>query len=263
MLRAVILLLALAASKAQAECALDPARLVAHAGGAIEGRAYSNSRNALDSNYAKGHRLFEIDLDWTSDGRLVLVHGWDSSFAEWYEGADRYDRKKSARPSLAEFKTLKMKHGLTQMTVEDLSSWLTDHRDAYAVTDVKSGSNVDALGQVAKTLGKMNAQVIPQIYGFEEFEPVKRLGFDHIILTLYQTGATKEELLAFSGLKGLFAVTMTEGRALANALALELRKNGVFVYVHTINDAARWDALHRQGVSGLYTDALIYSDLGK
>ena len=63
-----------------------PARppLIAHAGGGIAGVTYSNSREALDHSYGKGLRLFEIDLNWTTDGHLVLVHDWQDSSRDWF-----------------------------------------------------------------------------------------------------------------------------------------------------------------------------------
>ncbi len=53
-----------------------PARrlLIAHAGGGLAEGTYSNSQEALDHSYAKGHRCFEIDLSWTTDAGLVLAH---------------------------------------------------------------------------------------------------------------------------------------------------------------------------------------------
>src|ERR1039458_4726270 len=52
------------------------ARMVAHAGGAVRGETYTNSRDALDQHYAMGYRVFELDFDWTSDGHLVISHDW-------------------------------------------------------------------------------------------------------------------------------------------------------------------------------------------
>ena len=53
---------------------------IAHAMGGIDGYAYSNSMEAFEENYAKGHRLFEVDLHFTSDGKLVLWHSWDYQY---------------------------------------------------------------------------------------------------------------------------------------------------------------------------------------
>jgi len=51
-------------------------RSIAHAGGEYRGIAYSNSLEALNANYARGLRLFEMDLSWTSDEQLAAIHDW-------------------------------------------------------------------------------------------------------------------------------------------------------------------------------------------
>ena len=49
-------------------------KFIAHAGGGIGNLSYTNSRDALDTNYRHGHRFFELDLDWTKDDKLVLIN---------------------------------------------------------------------------------------------------------------------------------------------------------------------------------------------
>ena len=96
--------------------------LIAHAGGEVGGRVGQNSLEALNRNYAKGHRYFEIDFCWTSDNRLVLIHDWERSFRELFDGA-----KDIEKPSLERFKSMKMKHGMTQMSLASLLLWLSKH----------------------------------------------------------------------------------------------------------------------------------------
>lgn len=47
--------------------------MIAHAGGGINGLSYSNSIEALDLNYDKGFRIFELDFSWTSEGQSVFA----------------------------------------------------------------------------------------------------------------------------------------------------------------------------------------------
>lgn len=60
--------------------------LVAHAGSGINGQNYSNSIEALNLNYGKGFRTFEIDLSCTSDDKLICLHDWGNSFKKsvWF-----------------------------------------------------------------------------------------------------------------------------------------------------------------------------------
>jgi glycerophosphoryl diester phosphodiesterase len=232
-----------------------PAVLVAHAGGGFAGETYSNSLEALDRNYTNGHRLFEIDLNWTTDEHLVLVHDWDNSFKKWFAAA-------GVQPSLKEFKTLKMKSDLTQMTLEDLYTWLRDHKYAYIVTDVKE-RNLAALRVIARTAGGLKRHFIPQIYHFSELGPVRGLGFENVIFTVYRSRATPDQVLSFGTTNDLFAITMPRKWALSFSLPQGLKRRGVFVYAHTVNSLDVWRDLRAAGVSGIYTDFLTPAEVGR
>ncbi len=234
-----------------------PARplLIARAGGGIAEGTYSNSQEALDQSYAKGHRRFEIDLNWTADTRLVLAHDWNGTFKKWFADAD-------TPPSLEEFKLMEMKDGLTQMTLEDLYEWLRRHEDAYIVTDVKE-RNLDALRVIAETAGSLKERFIPQIYHFGELGSVRALGFENVIFTVYRTRATPGQVLSFGSNNDLFAVTMPWKWALSLSLPQELRKRGVFVYAHTVNSLDVWRELQDVGVSGIYTDFLNPAEIAR
>lgn len=63
--------------KAIALFSKDVDRFIAHAGGAVQGKTYTNSLEALNASYKKGFRLFELDIIKTSDGEFVAAHNWN------------------------------------------------------------------------------------------------------------------------------------------------------------------------------------------
>ncbi len=97
-------------------------KYIAHAGGGIGKMSYTNSRDALDANYRRSHRFFEIDLNWTSDGQLVLIHDWQGNFRDLFPTS-----KIAGTPSLQEFLRLKMKNNLTPISFAGLADWLRAH----------------------------------------------------------------------------------------------------------------------------------------
>lgn len=232
---------------------ISPPLLIAHAGGAFEGRVGQNSLEALDSNYEKGHRYFEIDFCWTSDDRLVLIHDWERSLRELFMDVTK-------QPSLEQFESMKMKHNMTQLSLGSLFQWLREHRDAKIITDVKE-KNLNALRIIADNSAKLRNNFIPQIYNLSEFETVKRLGFEKIILTLYRSSLSDEDVIKFAVDKRPFAVTMTVRRAFSSFLPAELRRKGVIVYAHTINSIEAFCYLVRKGIHGIYTDEIVFEDL--
>jgi glycerophosphoryl diester phosphodiesterase len=67
---------------------------------------------ALNENYGKGFRFFEIDFSWTSDGKLVAIHDWQGALSGMYIVSEGM-----GIPTEAEFVNLKMKAGLTQLSL--------------------------------------------------------------------------------------------------------------------------------------------------
>ncbi len=231
----------------------DAPTLIAHAGGAFDGWVGQNSREALDANYAKGHRYFEIDFCWTSDDRLVLIHDWETAFNRLFEDADE-------RPTFERFESMTMKRGMTQMSLESLLAWMSKHRDAHIVTDVKE-RNIPALKRIAKSAGKLQRRFISQVYAPAEFESVGRLGFKRVILTLYRLPLPDADVIRFAVDNDPFAITLSTRRAFSFSSLRELSRTGVPIYTHTINKIEIFNYFRGEGVHGIYTDAIAPEDL--
>lgn len=232
---------------------VQPTLLIAHAGGAIRNLTYTNSLEALDYNYGRGHRFFEADISFTSDNRLVLIHDWGEVYNNLFLVGSEW-------PTEDEFMSLTMKHGLHQMDMEGLYRWLNYHKDAYIITDAKS-DNILTLTLISKEFPDYKDRLIPQIYQIEEYKPAKDLGYKNIIFLLDKTKISNEEIIDFTESNGLFAVTMNKERAKEGWLAQKLKEKKVFVYVYTINNIEEFGDLQQIGTSGFYTDFIAPSEL--
>ena len=49
---------------------------IAHGGGGIEGRTYTNSLESLNSSYEQGFRFFELDIIEDIYGNILAAHDW-------------------------------------------------------------------------------------------------------------------------------------------------------------------------------------------
>ncbi len=222
---------------------------VAHAGGRVNGRAYTNSLDALDANYARGFRVFELDFAWTVDGELVLIHDWEWAWEILFESA-------GAEPTLASFLSAPMNFGLRRMTPTVLFEWMEAHQDAEVITDIKD-NNLDGLKLISELAPRLTIRIIPQIYAPEELEAVRELGFERVVFTAYQSKLSESQIVDFALESGLYAVTIPEHRAIRGDFMALVERGGPPIYVHTINDLGRWNLLKRHGYFGAYTDDLI------
>lgn len=226
---------------------ITPPVFIAHAGGAIGNRTYTNSLEALDANYEKGHRFFEMDFSWTADGQLVAIHDWDNAFRQMFLLPEN-----AAIPTKTQFLELPTKNGLTQLSLEQVLHWVQEKGDAFLVTDVKA-HNVKALNRINTYYKKFKKHIIPQVYSYLEYDKAARLGYSNIILTLYRMKTDPLEVLSFSKTHSPFAITMPWQMA-QKGLAYYLYKNHTLVYAHTVNDINLFNSLRRVGVYGIYTD---------
>lgn len=64
------------AGELSAEDILASSRTVMHGLGQLSGTSVLNCREGFDRYYARGARVFEVDLRMTSDGQVVLRHDW-------------------------------------------------------------------------------------------------------------------------------------------------------------------------------------------
>jgi glycerophosphoryl diester phosphodiesterase len=231
--------------------AVAPPLFIAHAGGAIRQQTYTNSLEALNANYAKGFRFFEMDFAWTADGQLVAIHDWADSFRQTFQVPSGM-----TVPTLEEFRRLRSRSGLTQLSLAEVLDWARQQGDAVIVTDVKE-DNVRALQLLAGEFKAYRQYLIPQVYSYREFVAARQAGFEGIILTLYRMQSLDPvELRDFSLSYAPYAVTMPWQLA-QQGLAAYLRQDHIRVYAHTVNELERFFALRKAGVYGVYTDLLV------
>lgn len=220
----------------------QPIPRIAHAGGAITGKTYTNSLVALDAN-ANHYRLFEIDLNFTSDGHLACIHDWSS-----YPGG--------RSPDLAGFLRSQKGSPYPKCTLDSLIGWLNHHPDARIVTDVKD-DNIHALSFIAEHYPHYVDRFVPQIYFPHEYASVHALGYRDIIWTLYRYRWGGAFVLYHLRSMKLYAVTMPTSPRRAQFLPPLLTRMGIASYVHTINDPTQLKTLQQNGVSEIYTDTLL------
>lgn len=239
------------------ETALPHPRLILHAGGVVDGQPGTNSKEAFDASYAEGDRYIETDFNWTSDGSLALIHDWEQQ--------DKFCPELALHkaPSEAVFAAAKIMGKYDSMTIGDLAEWLRAHRDVQLITDIKE-DNVKALKLIAEKYPDLVWQLIPQIYAYDEYDAVKALGYDRIILTLY-TMPLKEKknagkVAAFAEEHGLYAVTMDKTLAAGLKSDSPYFTKGITVYAHTVDDPAEAERLTALGIYGVYSDLLLSSE---
>jgi glycerophosphoryl diester phosphodiesterase len=236
--------------------------LIAHAGGALFDRngamlTYTNAKEAVDQNYNRGHRVFEIDFALTNDDRLIAVHDWE--FGKNMTGGNW-----TGVPSLGEWKRAKIYGEYTTLDVDGVIGLLDKYPDIYIVTDTKALSAdmiTKEFAEIKRAAQEVNAalldRIIPQIYYPRMLEIIYALyPFQNVIYTLYQSSQNDDEVLRFvQNHPSIKAVTMWPDRAAAGFVEALIQADKK-VYIHTVNRFEEAYEARTRGVFGFYTDYL-------
>ena len=225
-------------------------RYIAHAGGEINGVKSTNSKEAMDLNYKKGFRLFELDIIETSDGKLVAAHDWKmwARFTD-YTGA--------LPPSHSEFMKHKIYGDYTTLDMTGINAWFKAHPDATLVTDKVNDPIAFANSFVDKD------RLIMELFSQMAVEEASKNNIHTMISQgpLLKIVGDKLDYLAINNIK----YVAVSRRIIANKkkLMLNLRDAGIKVYVYNVNFDPGKDEKYVQEneiglVYGMYADKWVF-----
>lgn len=221
---------------------------VALGGGEVKGIQNSNSLDAIEESYENGFKCMELNFQWTSDDKLVLLQDWGKSVKKLFSMEPK-------KYSLEEFKEFKMVNGLKQMTMEDLAEWMREHMDAYVITTIKE-DNVKALKYIRDNFPDIQDRIIPQIRYTGEYYPVLAQKYRNIIFNLSLGKYTDKEVLDFINIYDHFGVAMPIDKAKSD-FPKKLKEEGVHPYVYVVGTEKVREKLKDNEVFGIYTHNLM------
>ncbi len=228
-------------------------RYIAHAGGEVDGIKSTNSLEALNQNYKRGFRLFELDILETSDGQLVAAHDWKM----W---ARFTDYKGELPVSHSEFKKHKIYGTYTTLDMNGINKWFAAHPDAILFTDKVNDPIAFANAFVDKS------RLVMELFSLMAVEEASQNQVNAMI--------SQDPLMKIKGDKlGYLAVNKVKHVALSRRiiqketdLLLQLRANNIKVYVYNVNfDPGKDEKYVLENeiglVYGMYADKWVFDPL--
>jgi len=204
--------------------AKDKTRFIAHAGGGIDGNSYTNSLEAMDLNYKKGFRQFELDFLKTSDGKIVAVHDW-----EQWRGYTNYTLE--GVPSYKDFMNLKILDKYTPMDIAMVNDWFALHDDAVLVTD-KINNPLEFSNQY-----EFKNRLIMELFSWEAIKEAVHVGVrampSHNVVFSGSKNSNLERMLKYN----IKEVALSRNALVRNQeMFLKLKNNGIKIFAYHIND---------------------------
>lgn len=234
------------------------------AGGGYNLLTMTNSLESWNYAYSHGTRVFDADLNFTSDGVLVLRHSWDDDLGQENFGkgvVPDYDTFMSGyifpnQPGGA----------LSPMSAEMMLQFMEEHGDVYVACDAKADS-FKIYSCLAELAEKLDAQeilerIIVSCYTPKEKEAALKAGnFKYFAIRYYNNtyyGSFTELIVACK--EGDFDVCMVADYFIRDDEEWRvLTDNGIVVWTAVIDDADEWRRLNSLGISGCVTNFL-YED---
>lgn len=164
---------------------------IAHAGGAIGGYTYTNSRESLDSAQAKGYRYIEIDLSFTTDSILIAAHSWEK-----FNSMTGFSHLGCEAPSTEEFMSRRIHNNYTPMTADDIHQFFMQNKELYLVTDKISDPEV-----LAKYFPGLKERMVVEAFSYEDYIQLRKEGYYRVLYSCMandlESTLTKHMLLDF------------------------------------------------------------------
>ena len=238
---------------------------LAHSGGGYNSMVYTNSIESWTNAYAHGTRIFDADLNFTSDNVLVLRHEWSDDLGQENCG-------NGIIPDYATFISSPIFPNiegcsLTPMDCQMMLRFLDEHDDAYAACDSKNDtySTYFALAECAKKIGleRVLDRIIVSFYWKEDkVAALRAYDFKHFAFRYYNNNFNN-----FNEVKDLckeldVSVCMVWRTFIRDDNEWHvLAENGITVWAAVIDDKSEWEYLKSIGVSGCVTNFLYEGDL--
>lgn len=264
-------------------CDWNKYKVIAHGGGGINGATLSNSLEGLNLAYENGTRLFDVDINYTSDSTMVLRHSWKDNTGQTDE--PHFLSNDSKHKELGcyycsltfgenvldsiKFVNHKVYNLYTPLTLIDFLGWMTEHPEAVMMPDFKGDipSQLDWLLNVIErydslSTNRIKSRLVVRIREFSEFgEVVKLLNKEQIMLRKYDTrGTSYGKILDFCVKNGIHAVALTQKKADDEIIA-EFENRNVRVYVGVVDYMSDYKYFVDKGATGIVSNFIFENQL--
>jgi hypothetical protein len=223
--------------------------LIAHAGGGIDGQKYTNSLQAVENAIDNGHRMIELDLTKTSDGKIVAVHDW-AMF-------NSFTSRNSDIPNLNDFKKSKIYGKYDTLTIIDIARVFSNNQKLILVTD--KIRDINTLSQEVT----FKDRTIVEVFSVSGYNNAINNGFHNVALNV---DINKVDIYDWIVLNDIQAVTYRGDNlkelSLAYKNAIRISEQGIQSLIFSSNDL-ELSYIHnilKLTNSALYVD--FYTDVG-
>ena len=230
---------------------------ISHNGGIIQGRLHSGSLEAWELSYNRGNRIIDADLEFTSDNKIVLRHGWAENLEQGQE------------PNIMthkDFKNSLIFRKYHPLDLDDMINFMLTHEDLYIAVDSKrdAAKTFDLLVKTAKNLNAESIldRIIVSLYNFEDVVSVKKI-YQFKNFALRQCGWQHNwyKLAEFCLKNNIRVVNIFDFVIDSDPEGVKiLTSKNIHVFAAVVNNLSQLEKYKSLGITGAVSDFLSESD---
>lgn len=240
-------------------------KTMTHAMGTHENNTYCNHEEALKSSIEKGQKLIEVDAILTTDGYLVMSHGWDK-YSCTYNGIE-YDASNVGDMPYHEFIGLKLYGKYHTMDAEDWLEYVVKYEDIFWEMDLrtlnKTQAKKTAEAIVATFAGKEECfeRILIQVASEEMHQAMESVyEFPHYqYFTNKKTAWYMEDIVKYCRKNKIESVALPETYAYDYFISM-IKEADLKILCYTVDDKERAIDLVNKGVDTICTNFLLEFD---
>lgn len=250
---------------------------ISHSGGGIDGKFYTNSKQAWDLSYERGNRLFDADLAFTSDNILVLRHRWDDNLEQNIpmlesntrsiddNGQMRYLESSSTKMDYSTFINTKIYKKYDAMSCIDMLNFMEKHPDVYVMCDMKDDlyASYKWLVEVAVETGLEDVldRIVVSIYHYENLETINNIyHFDNVMLRQFTSYPHRYiDIIRFCEANNVHAVNVSASFINDEGIT-QLANHNIHIYVAVCDYISDMQVYSNLGIDGAVTNYLYEDD---
>lgn len=215
---------------------------IAHGGGGIDDKTYTNSMEAVAESMRRGYRMIELDLLVTTDGFIVAAHDWKSFRRRTGHAPDAINDQPM---SAAEFRSKKIDSRYTPLDEEAIRVTFQKHPDLILVTD-----KIHDFSRLVRAF-PFQERVIVEVFSPQEVLRAKANGVVNPMLSVGNLEASLGLVLE----QPVRHVALSTGELLrCPGAARKIFESGRSVFVFSSDDASLMANHIGTHVSAFYTD---------
>jgi len=217
-------------------------QFIAHAGGGINNKTYTNSIEAVNESIKKGYKLIEIDLRETTDEYFVGVHDWLSFKEQSNTSVDiTYD---NLPISYEKFKIINLSNEYTSITTKEINKIFLKNKDLILVTDKSNNFK-----KIQEDFTFEKSRIIVEVFGKKNFFKAIKYGVKN---PMYSANHDDYKFIIKNNIKLIAASTKD---ILANKdIYRNLIKKEIVIFAYTSNNVNFIEKNLNKLFSVVYTD---------